>query len=444
MKKLFFKAKRVILVCLFPFIGVFAVHAETLNLDIQTAVDMALQNNLNLQSERIDLRTRERVKSSSWNEYLPSMSIDATSSYINEAEALSQLFPDTSQWYISAGIRASLDLTGTKKYSIREALLEYESGKISLEEVEKGLIREIQKSFYYLILLQEGIEILNQNIDTAQKRYDQAKLNYESGLVSELTMLNTLVTLENLKPELEGAQVMYRTAELQFRQLLGLRENLDLKLIGIIDIEEISLESGHLIDSYASGSLSVQSMEKTIQLLENQKKLVKAAGFAPVLSVSSSLTTSVRDPLHTNLVNAAEWLDGFTFRVGLSFPLDSLIPSSKSKVSVQEIDDSIAMAHLELTDTLQRVAVDIETSVLNLQKSLKSMASLEQNVVLAQKVYDLTELEYNAGVTDLLRLEDANDQLLESKLAVLTEKYNYLSYLFDLEYTLNTSVVTAL
>ncbi|KPJ83348.1 MAG: hypothetical protein AMS17_17690, partial [Spirochaetes bacterium DG_61] len=355
MKKLFFKAKRVILVCLFPFIGVFAVHAETLNLDIQTAVDMALQNNLNLQSERIDLRTRERVKSSSWNEYLPSMSIDATSSYINEAEALSQLFPDTSQWYISAGIRASLDLTGTKKYSIREALLEYESGKISLEEVEKGLIREIQKSFYYLILLQEGIEILNQNIDTAQKRYDQAKLNYESGLVSELTMLNTLVTLENLKPELEGAQVMYRTAELQFRQLLGLRENLDLKLIGIIDIEEISLESGHLIDSYASGSLSVQSMEKTIQLLENQKKLVKAAGFAPVLSVSSSLTTSVRDPLHTNLVNAAEWLDGFTFRVGLSFPLDSLIPSSKSKVSVQEIDDSIAMAHLELTDTLQCV-----------------------------------------------------------------------------------------
>ena len=62
----------------------------------------------------------------------------------------------------------------------------------------------------------------------------------------------------------------------------------------------------------------------------------------------------------------------------------------------------------------------------------------------SQKVYDLTEIEYNAGVTDLLQLEDANDKLLDAKLAVLEEKYNYLAYFFDLEYVLNTSLTEGL
>jgi outer membrane protein TolC len=433
-----------VLVCIFVAVGAALGGAETLSLDAEKAVELSLQNNLNLKSEKIDMAVRERARDTAWNEYIPALSISTSSSYVSETQKLANLFPDTSRWYISAGFTANFDLTGTKRHGIRNALLEYEAGRISLEEVQKQLVREVKKSFYYLILIQEGMKIIYETIDTAQKRYEQALINYENGLVSELTVLNALVTLENIKPELESARVTYRTEELQFKQLLGIEGDVDFELRGTIDFSKVDLDMEVFIDDYMAQNLSVKGLEKSIQLLDNQKKLIKAEGFAPVLSLSSGLTTSVRDPIRSDIANGADWVDGFTFRVGLSLPLDGLFPSSKSRVSVQDIEDSIDRANLQLTDTMQRVAVDIETSVLNMEKSLKTMQSLGENVTLAQKVYDLTEIEYNAGVTDLLQLEDANDKLLDAKLAVLQEKYNYLSYFFDLEYVLNTSLTEPL
>ena len=433
-----------VLVCILAAVGASAGDAETLSLDVEDAVRIALQNNLNLKSERIDQGVRERARDTAWNEYLPGLNINTASSYVSEAERLTGLFPNTARWTISAGLSADLDLTGTKRNGIRNALLEYEAGLISLETVESQLTREVKKSFYYLILIQERIRIIHETIDTAQKRYAQALINYDNGLVSELTVLSTLVTLENIKPELKSARVIYRTEALQFKQLLGVEDEVAFELQGVIDFAAVNIDAGSLIDTYGAENLSVQTLEKTIQLLDNQKKIARGEGFAPVLSVSSSLTTSVRDPVRSKITNGAEWTDGFSFRVGLSLPLDGLFPSSRSRVSIQDIEDGIARANVQLMETRQRVAVDIETSILNMDKSLRTMQSLQENVTLAQKVYDLTEIEYNAGVTDLLQLEDANDKLLDAKLAVLEEKYNYLAYFFDLEYVLNTSLTEGL
>jgi outer membrane protein TolC len=433
-----------VIVCILVAVGVSTGDADTLSLDVEEAVKIALQNNLNLKSERIDLGTRERAKDTAWNEYLPGLNVNAASSYVSEAERFTGLFPNTDRWTISAGFSADLDLTGAKRLGIRNALLEYEEGRISLETVERQLTREVKKSFYYLILIQEGIRIIHETIDTAQKRYDQALINYENGLESELTVMSTLVTLENIRPELESARVTYRTRALQFKQLLGLEDEVTFDLQGAIDFAAADFDTGSLIDTYSAENLSVQSLQKSIQLLDNQKKLARSEGFAPVLLVSSSLATSLRDPIQSNVASGADWIDGFTFRVGLSLPLDGLFPSSRSRVSIQDIEDGITRANVQLMETMQRVAVDIETSVLNMDKSLRTMQSLQENVNLAQKVYDLTEIEYNAGVTDLLQLEDANDKLLDAKLAVLEEKYNYLAYFFDLEYVLNTSLTEGL
>jgi outer membrane protein TolC len=262
-----------VLVCILVSVGASAGDADTLTLDIEDAVRIALQNNLDLKSERIDQGIRERAKDTARNEYLPGVNINTASSYVSEAERITGLFPNTARWTISAGFSADLDLTGTKRQGIRNALLEYEAGRISLETVEGQLAREVKKSFYYLILIQERIRIIHETIDTAQKRYDQALINYENGLVSELTVLSTLVTLENIKPELESARVTYRTEALQFKQLLGLEDEIAFDLQGVIDFSAVDLDAVSLIDTYGAENLSVQSLEKSIQLLDNQKKL---------------------------------------------------------------------------------------------------------------------------------------------------------------------------
>jgi multidrug efflux system outer membrane protein len=140
----------------------------------------------------------------------------------------------SSPWDMSASIKASLTLSAANRYSIQNRKLAYEEGEISLEDVEKQLERDVKKEFYNFIVLREKTILIEQNIETAQKRYDQEKTNYENGLVPELTMLSTQVTLENLKPDLEEVKVTYETAQMQFIQMLGLDRDSDIALVGSI------------------------------------------------------------------------------------------------------------------------------------------------------------------------------------------------------------------
>jgi hypothetical protein len=69
-----------VLVCILAAVGASAGDAETLSLDVEDAVRIALQNNLNLKSERIDQGVRERARDTAWNEYLPGLNINTASS----------------------------------------------------------------------------------------------------------------------------------------------------------------------------------------------------------------------------------------------------------------------------------------------------------------------------------------------------------------------------
>jgi outer membrane protein TolC len=67
---------------------------------------------------------------------------------------------------------------------------------------------------------------------------------------------------------------------------------------------------------------------------------------------------------------------------------------------------------------------------------------MELNVSIAEKAYRLTEQGYRAGTIEYLDLKDAENDLLQARLGVLTEKFNYLNTLLDLEAALNAKLST--
>jgi outer membrane protein TolC len=421
-------------------VSVEEMNAEAIPLDVESAVSLALQNNLDLKASQIDFETKKRAKQNSWNEFLPSINVGAgltrSEGFTTSTATLSSYSP----WDISGSISASLPLSSAIAYSINNATLSYEAEKLSLEEAKKKLELDVKEKFYNLIVLKEKIGLSEQNIDTAQKRYEQAKINYENGIVSELTMLSAQVTLENLKPDLEELRVSYGTAEMQFKQTLGLDKNATISIMGSIEPNYLSLQAETLIQEYLPKRLDVRSLEKNIQVLENQKKLTSAEEYTPVLTLSYSYKTEVNNPFQADWGSADSWADSSSFGISLSLPLDGLIPGSSSRVKIDGIDDSIKKSLLELTMTKQLAEVEIESIIMKLDKSLRTLKALEHNVTLAQKTYDLTEKQYNTGAVALLEVEEAYAALQKAKLGVLEERYNYLTGLFDLEFALNTKL----
>ncbi len=409
--------------------------AEEITLDVDTAVSLALQNNLGLQTDRIDLEIKERVKQTAWNEFLPS--IDAgtglTRSVVNQDGSTS--VSGSTPWSVSASIRTTLPLSLSSRYSIRDTELAFDEEAISLEDAEKQLERDVKKAFFNLLLLTEKIRLTEQNIATAQKRYDQAKTSYEYGLESELTLLGALVTLENLKPDLEEIRVTYEIADMEFKQMLGFDRDSEITVTGSIEPNIRTFNVIDLIEEHLSTRPDIAAILKDIEVLEIRKKITRLDVYTPLLSLSYSYTAGLNVPFKGSTLSRIS-----TFGIALSYPLDGLIPGSSSHVDIKDSDDSIKKAQIKLTEARQLAEIEIESTVLRLDNSLKALWALEQNVILAQKVYDLTEKEYSAGEGELLKVEDAFDDLQKAKLSVLEERYNYVSGLFDLEYELNTEL----
>ena len=77
------------------------------------------------------------------------------------------------------------------------AVIDWKSGKISLDKTMKLLELNVKKGIYNLIVLNEEMSILILQLENARKRYEQAEINYNNGLVSEYTKLSAQVAYEN-------------------------------------------------------------------------------------------------------------------------------------------------------------------------------------------------------------------------------------------------------
>ncbi len=54
------------------------LNAETVILDIEKSVDLALENNLELKSSRMDVEIKKRAADLSWNRFIPTVQASGT------------------------------------------------------------------------------------------------------------------------------------------------------------------------------------------------------------------------------------------------------------------------------------------------------------------------------------------------------------------------------
>ena len=399
--------------------------AEGLRIGVDAAVELALKNNLSLQSTRVDLQTAQRRRDTAWNPLLPSVSARVgVSSPSSQAVAAGD-----PSWGLSLGAGASLPLTASLPFSIREAALQLEAGRITLKEAESRLRREVSKSFYGLLLSRAKIEEIRENIRTSQANYDLAGRNYEKGLISEIDALSARIELDRLAPQLKEAETAYAVAELELRQSLGLDPGTTLAFEGsIAAAEEPEVEAAR-IEERIAGRFDLQAARKEIEALENRKRLAAASAFSPSLSLGWSWTRSLED-------GSGSSADPGSLSLSLALPLDPWLPASAGRVKLAETEDALKKARIALAQAHQTAEVEVRSLLLQLEKTRASIAALQGMAALAERIYAVREREYEAGLSEQTVVQDALDDLRSARLDLLTERYNRRVALLELDYAL--------
>jgi outer membrane protein TolC len=200
---------------------------------------------------------------------------------------------------------------------------------------------------------------------------------------------------------------------------------------------DIPLDAAELISRAASGKLDILELQSKLRVLQSQRKALALKNYTPSLQFAWSLSsTFTQDPWKDSWFTKDNWSKGGNFSVTLGYSLNSLFPFTKEGQTLKDMDNGIKALNIGLAQAAQGTELEIFTKVNSLEKTRTTAEALRLTVEMASESYRLTEEAYRAGLQDFLEVENAALSLSQARLQLLTQQFNYLSDLIDLEYAI--------
>ncbi len=437
------KIKRLFLALFASFVlvsGTFGEDAEKserekLEITVDSAVDSALKTHISIKRESIELNKAERNYKHSWNNFLPSISASATGSAADSSN-----YTSGETLTLSGSLDASLSLNASLAKKISLLKQAYESGKADYEDTVRDVEVAVRKSFYSILYQQKKVESYKTSLNSYQNQYNQTKIKRNSGLVPELDLLTAEVNLKSAQVDLKNAEKSYYNAVIEFLTEIGMEINpneTEVIFAGSLDdvdsLEEIKLKdfTKEKIDELVESSPEVRSLNDSLETAKLTKNYTAVSAYSPSLKLSASVTP--KELTYTLKDGDKSTGNSWNASVGISIPLDGLVPGSSAGDSVSDKADSVKDLELQLEEKRKSMRTSIVEKLHDIEISRETLDERELNVKLAEKTYQMTYTAYRNGTKDLLSLQNALTSYREAEVEWRSEQYNLLSYYLDLE-----------
>ncbi len=419
--------------------------SESIVLTIDGAVELAIENNADLENARIDVLGAARRADSAWNVFLPSISV--STSLNHTASAFSDPFIPRDGWTFSGAVNVSLPLQASLPEQIKATQLALEAQEISYEQARLYLQVQVEREFAYLLVARSNVNLLATSLDLAEQRYEQTRILYENGRASELSMLQAQVSAANQRPTYLQAVADYEERLRTFLIVLGLDPTTEIELTGAVEPSEMALDADRLASELLENRPDIQSLRTQVETLENTLRLSSRSQRLPTLALSAGWNTSVPDPFtgdswrNTTMTGPGTWTDAATVGVSVSVPIDSWIPGSGADVALDSTADAVEQAQNRLMYSLDSARTEIANLVAELETAWITMEESKVNVELSQTAYDLSEEAYRRGTVDRLSVEDSQQSYLSAQQTLLFNQYSYYSGLLSLKLALGVDSI---
>jgi outer membrane protein TolC len=424
--------RKLLLLLVLLIVGIFSLGANPLTLD--DALERARVHNLSLQSNAIDVNAAKRDVDTSWNLFLPSLSLSLSHSGSGPVFEPAMGFSGPAS-FGDTGLDLALSMQFTLNAAVKEQLESYNLGyqiqKVTYEQAKAEVQRNVTQLFYYLLMEKQNIEVQEANLELARQQWEDVKKKYEEGFASEVELLTSELSYEQMKPPLQQSRNQYESNLLSLKALLGMDLSEPLELEGEIPSLMKNLEVAALKE-YLAKSYSITLLDLNLAQIEKQKELNRKQAFTPSLNLQGSYDVSAWSDASSNDFN-----DSFSYRVTVSLPLDGFIPNSRTQVGLASMEDSLNKLALQRKQALRQMEARVISQVQNLNMLSLQADLAEQSIAVSERLYEAQEIQYNSGYLDFVTLEGARNNLMRAKQGLLGVQYQYISALIDLFYDLN-------
>jgi len=393
-------------------------------LDLETAQWIALAENSNYAASTARVGQSMAREKQAISPYWPHIQFSANSvrtklsdSYYNAQLLTSQLLNPQATIddpVLNYGLNLSISYVlfdgFLSKYQYLAAKMGYEISQAQHLHLKRVLLQQVANLFFRTQLARENISIAEANIDFYHQKLKEAEARQSIGSGSLSDALNFKVQLNFAKTSYIQANETYHLALLDMADGLGIpcfSDQVTLAKLETERDEELSEPDNlSLIETAYQKRPEIVLYQKMIKQAEQNEKAAKAS-YYPTLKVNAMYRGERLDDYH--------WSDsdfGHSITADITYPVFSggyyQAKIKEAKYKTQEIQKNWQYIQKNI-DTQVRQAIE------RVKAAQKQVRLQRENAILVQKNRNLVEKEYAAGQNSLVRLNEAQKDLITAK-----------------------------
>jgi outer membrane protein len=416
--------------------------------DLQTAVDIAIQNNLTLKRTELNQQVIEADLLQNKGQRYPTLnagtsygvrwgrSINPVTNLFENNKIGNANFTANSNAPIFQGMRIT--------NSIAQAKTNLEAGKYNLEATKNNITLTVINNFINVVFNREQVKIAENQLGTTSEQLTRTKKLVDAGSLPMSDYLDLQSQNASSQLEVINAQNSYRNAKLALAQSMQIPFTDDFEVIEPeFEMEEglMANESSEEIYQAAVENMpEIKAAQANVLSAEYQEKIAKGA-FYPSLTVGANVFTNYVDQVYRTDRPAFGQQFQDNLSQALQFNLNiPILSNMNNKASLQRARAQRAIQQVAELEAKNQLRQDIETAYtsalaadLSYKASVTRVASLEESFRIAQQRFDL-------GAINSVDFQIAQNNLFNAQAELLNAKYTYIFRVKVLDFYLGNPI----
>lgn len=390
-----------------------AYPAESLSLNIEDCIELALQNNLSYQIAQ----GKAEVKEEQVQEAEGAKKINAKfqGGYVRTSDA-----PDPEK--IAAGDYSYLYSSGTGvpliSFNISKVL--YSGGKlknlielakaeqsIALNELEgnrQELIYKVTEA-YYRVLQAEGLKRVSaQALAQIKVHLDNSRSLLTEGMIAPIDLNRINSQLSNLEHNLIRAENGYLLTVYNLNSIMGIDLETSLKLENDLTYEPCDISLEEALES-------ARQYRPELEQVNQQKKIMKG-----MLNIAKSN----KGP--QIMMNMDSGLSGWKVAIVGEIPI---FDGGVNKSKIKQAELNLAQVEQSEKQALQLIEFEVRSLYLKMVEAEKLVKVAKQGIEDSEESFRIAQVKYNEGVSTNIEVIDAQSALIEAETNHLNALYDY-------------------
>lgn len=414
---------------------------DTLRLDLDQALEIALNENPTIRVADKEITLRKVARKEAFAGLFPEIALSGSYSRTIKKQTMVMDFDGSSQEIqvgsdntYSGGLTVSLPIYAPALYkSIRLTKTDVDLAVEQARSSRLDMINQVTKAFYQLLLAQDSYEVLKKSYAQSEDNYNIVSAKYEQGLVSEYDKISAEVQMRSLKPSVVSAANGVNLANLQLKVLLGLEPEMQIAVNGQLKDYEMEMFGNQLL----ADSIDLRNNSDLRQLDLNEKMLqqtlkIQRTNFLPTLAASFNY-------MYTSLNNDFrfahyKWFPYSTFGLSLNIPLfkaSNFTQTKQTKIQLSQLAD-------DRLNVQRQLNMQAQSFMDNMAASTEQVVSNKEAVYQAEKGRMIAEKRYEVGNGTILELNSSEVALTQAELVYNQSIYDYLVAKADLDKVLGS------